>query len=209
MRKLIYILSFFSFLAYHVGSTVAQTAEPLFDTSFTIFGDPEHDYRVHLLVLDRDGDYGMRNNALLTLTQDGCFGKKSIIYDSLSISDPFEDYYIIWENFTPDNVKDMKIYSSSSARSDLHYYLYIVDTAMHTLHRVKGFEDIPNAEYDSVNNIIKSYAMSGRDYWKFYKINAKYKAVDLGYTLYEDHDEKGHKRFEKQWQALKRKNHWK
>jgi hypothetical protein len=51
---------------------------------------------------------------------------------------------------------------------------------------VKGFENLPNPELDTTNNIITSIALSGTNYYTFHRINSKKKLVNLGHGFETD-----------------------
>lgn len=91
---------------------------------------------------------------------------------------------IEWKDFNNDNNKDVLIFYSTGARANPTYHLYLVDTTEHKLTYVKGFEDLPNPEFDSINNIIFSSALHGVSVaTSFYKINSKNQLVNLGHSI--------------------------
>ncbi|SFQ12791.1 XAC2610-related protein [Parafilimonas terrae] len=91
---------------------------------------------------------------------------------------------IEWKDFNNDNNKDVLIFYSTGARANPTYHLYLVDTTEHKLTYVKRFEDLPNPEFDSNNNIIYSSALHGvRVITSFYKINSQNQLVNLGHSI--------------------------
>lgn len=73
-------------------------------------------------------------------------------------------------DFSGDNVKDILIRHYADVRSNLHYYLYIVDMSNDKIKKIKGFEEIKNPHYLPEHNLIDNYVMSGRNWTNFYEI---------------------------------------
>lgn len=196
MRHTIFVL-FIS--VFSVGFAHAQ--QPLFDTTFNVFADPH--YKARFVIDDENGQYGDRRNAALMLFHDS----RLTYIDSLSVTEPSGNR-VERINYNRDNIPDLILFSLEDVRSNVASYLYLVDTLSHSLHRVKGFEEIKNPEYDSVDDIIQSYVISGTDYITFYKINDHFNAIDLGYTVNDDHSRKSEARIKHQLQKIYKKEHW-
>jgi hypothetical protein len=62
----------------------------------------------------------------------------------------------------------------------------LTDLKNHNLIRIKGFEELPNPDLDSTNNIITSIALSGTNYYSFYRVNTKNRLINLGYSFEEN-----------------------
>lgn len=91
------------------------------------------------------------------------------------------------QDFDNDNIKDVLIMNHSGGRSNSTFHLFLVDTLTPKLTYVKGFENLPNPDLDSINNIIMSFGMAGEDViCNYYRINKKKKLVDLGHGLTTD-----------------------
>lgn len=77
---------------------------------------------------------------------------------------------ILFQDFNNDKVKDILIENISDVRSNLTYYLYLVDTTTDKLKKIKNFETIKNPNYLPKYDLIDNMVMSGRDWTAFYKI---------------------------------------
>lgn len=69
---------------------------------------------------------------------------KEIIYKDTIQSRTQEVLFLDYNN---DNIKDILIQNTSSARSNQTYNLYLVDTDKDEIKKVKGFNTIPNPNY--------------------------------------------------------------
>ncbi len=191
---------------FYVTSSHAQK-RPYFDTTIHLFTDTN--YVARFVIDNEDGQYDDddRKNAAFMLFK----GKRLMYHDSLSVTGPDGGDLVQSIDYSGDGIRDLVLFHLSDVRSNHQFYLYIVDTASHSVHRVRGFEEIKSASgapsYDSVNNIIGSYVMSGTDYMKFYKIKPNFTAVDCGYTVYDDHIHD--KRVDRQLQKIYKKEGWK
>jgi hypothetical protein len=97
---------------------------------------------------------------------------------------------IKFEDFNNDKIKDILIENISDVRSNLTYYLYLVDTTHDKLKKIKGFEEIKNPNYLPQYNLIDNYVMSGQIWTSFYKIkNGRIK--DFGIEIIDDQSENG------------------
>ncbi len=77
---------------------------------------------------------------------------------------------ILFEDFNNDGVKDILVENISDVRSNLTYYLYLVDLKNDKLQKIKNFEQIKNPEYLPKYNLVSNLVMSGRNWTRFYKI---------------------------------------
>lgn len=92
--------------------------------------------------------------------------------DSIVFKDTVPSFSGIIEfiDFNNENKTDILVQHSSSARSNIHYTLYRLDTMHHKLIKIKGFEDIPNPRYVPKYDIIDCYALTGINWTNFYSI---------------------------------------
>jgi hypothetical protein len=97
----------------------------------------------------------LTNGQYLSIYSDSIFNKVQKIH--------FADY-------NNDNIKDILVQNFSDARSNWTYCLYLVDTALNKLKKIKGFEEIKNPNYLPQYNIIDCYVISGTNWTDFYKI---------------------------------------
>ena len=89
-------------------------------------------------------------------------------------------------DFNNDKIKDVLVFCSNGARANPRYHLYLTDIKNHKLIRVKNFEELPNPDLDTVNNIITSIGLSGENYYKFYRIDTNNKLINLGHSFKEN-----------------------
>ncbi|HKC35314.1 MAG TPA: hypothetical protein VKB95_04600 [Chitinophagaceae bacterium] len=94
---------------------------------------------------------------------------------------------IAFQDFNNDKRKDVLIFYYTGARANPTYHLYLADFRNRELIRVKGFEKLPNPDLDTTNNIIISIALSGANYYSFYRINKGNKLINLEYSFTENH----------------------
>ena len=92
---------------------------------------------------------------------------------------------IKFEDFNNDRVKDILVENISDVRSNLTYYLYLVNPVTYRLAKIKGFEEIKNPKYKAKYDIIDNYVMSGQNWTSFYKINNN-RVRDLNIVIYDD-----------------------
>ena len=90
------------------------------------------------------------------------------------------------QDFNNDKVKDVLVFCYTGARANPTYHLYLVDIKRKSLKYVRGFEELPNPELYTSNNIITSLALSGTNYYSFYRINSKNKLINLGRSFEAD-----------------------
>ena len=87
---------------------------------------------------------------------------------------------IEFKDMNNDSVQDIMVFYNTGGRANPTYHLYLRDTIHHKITYVKGFEDLPNPNLDTSNNIIASYALSGQSIgYGFYRINNHNKLLNL------------------------------
>ena len=150
------------------------------DRTVTLFGD--NSYKLALHIFDTSNVYDEeKNNAVLTFSRLSGNQKEIFFSDSMFCMYPDIDF----QDFNNDKVKDVLVFYYTGARANPTYHLYLTDLKNHNLIRVKGFEELPNPDLDTANDIIISIALSGSNYYTFYRINSKDKLINLGHG-YED-----------------------
>lgn len=77
-----------------------------------------------------------------------------------------------FEDFNGDEVKDILIQNTSSARSVWTYTLFLVDTVQNKFKKIKNFENAPWPSYIPKHDLVESYALAGVNWIGFYKIQA-------------------------------------
>jgi hypothetical protein len=126
--------------------------------------------------------------------------RKSVIIKDSIFSSVQE---IKFAHFNNDNIKDVLVQNISDVRSNWTYYLYLYNPKTNSFKRVKGFEEIKNPKYNSKENIIESYVVSGQNWIGFYKIKNNI-AVDLKIEI--DNGEYFDRNYEKAIKKIKAKN---
>jgi len=120
-----------------------------------------------------------------------------------SIVKSFEEIRFL--DFNNDNVKDILIENISDVRSNITYYLYLVDTLNDKLTKVKGFNQIKNPHFLPKYNLVDNEVMSGREWTSFYQIQ-KDTIYDFGYVIYKGMNSDGTiAEFEKEYQSTLKK----
>jgi hypothetical protein len=167
-------------IAKSTDTTLKPQTEIYTDSTVTLFDDDS--YKLTLHIFDTANDYDAeRNNAVLTFSRLNGNQKKIFFHDSIFCLHPDIDF----QDFNNDKVKDVLVFYYTGARANPTYHLYLTDLKNHNLIRVKGFEELPNPDLDTTINIITSIALSGSNYYTFYRINSKNKLINLGHG-YED-----------------------
>lgn len=198
--RLLSIASLFFMLASYRNDAGKPVHPPAAYNDTTIFLFGSSDYSLTLHVFNQDELDEENNNATLTLTKN-VNGKTSLLLlDSL---------FCTWtsiqlKDFNNDHIKDILIYHSSSARSNEMFYLYLVNNKLRKLTLVKDFEKIPNPDLDTTNNVITSYAVSGTDYYSFYKIDKKGKLTDLNKSFDSRHDDSDSANYKKVMREIRK-----
>lgn len=122
---------------------------------------------------EKDGYYGEKNSILVI--EQNLKNRKSVILKDSIFSSVQE---IKFADFNNDKMKDVLVQNISDVRSNWTYYLYLYNPKTNSFKRVKGFEEIKNPKYNSKDNIVESYVVSGQNWIGFYKIKNNI-AVDL------------------------------
>lgn len=143
-------------------------------------------YKLTLSVFDTTGDDETIPNTLFTLSK-LTNGHYLPIYSD-SIFNKFQEIH--FADFNSDKVKDILVQSISDVRSNLTYYLYLVDTTNDKLKKIKGFEEIKNPNYLLQYNLIDNYVMSGKIWTSFYKIKGD-SIKDFDIVIYDDQTDNG------------------
>ena len=150
------------------------------DKTVNLFGDSS--YKLTLHIFDTTNYDEETINATLTFTKQEKNYVKVLFRDSLYCLYPDIDF----QDFNNDKEKDVLIFYYTGARANPTYHLYLTDLKNRKLLRVKGFEKLPNPDLDTTNNIIISIALSGTNYYSFYRINKANKLINLGYSFTEN-----------------------
>jgi hypothetical protein len=178
------------------GMAKTKTTFSALDTVWFPFSDSSYRLKIHIFkpggISDDD------TNSVITFNQVKTGKTRQIFQDSLFCT----DYYIDHQDFNNDHVKDILVYNHpGGARSNPSFHLYLVNKVRHKLTYVKGFEKLLNPGFDSVYNIISSLRLSGRNYYTFYRINAKNKLISLGHG-YIDKQEEDTSQYERAVRAI-------
>ena len=187
-------------LAKPFGATTKLKGEIYADsTTVTLFGD--NSYKLTLHIFDTTNIYDAENNnAVLTFSKQDKRQTKILFRDSLFCMYPD----IVFRDFNNDKIKDVIVFYYTGARANPTYHLYLTDNKNHKLIRVKGFEELPNPNLDTANNIIESIALSGSNYYRFYRIDKKSKLINLGHGFEENPNDST--QYEKAIQQILNKN---
>lgn len=163
------------------GNYTEGSTEIICDTIY-----PYEGFKIVLNKYDKEGGDETVNNSVFILSklQNGNYVE---IYRD-SIFRQFDD--IQFRDYNGDAVKDILIENISDVRSNLTYYLYLVDLKKDKLTKIKGFEEIKNPNYLPEHHLIDCSVMSGRDWTSFYKIQGD-SVKDFGYVVYWGQDEEG------------------
>ena len=141
----------------------------------------------------KDGFDGEKNS-ILTIEQN----KSVIVKDSIFSS----AQKIEFADFNNDKIKDILVQNISDVRSNWTYYLYLYNPKTNRFKRVKGFEEIKNPKFNSKDNIVESYVVSGQNWIGFYKIKNN-RAIDLKMEI--DNGENFERDYEKTIKKIKSK----
>ena len=144
----------------------------------------DKNYKLKLIQLGKDDDDNY-NFILIALKNNN--GKEIEFFRDTIESRTQEIKFV---DFNNDNIKDILVQNISDVRSNLTYYLYLVDPIHDKLKRIKGFEEIKNPNYLPKYNIIDNIVMSGNDWTSFYKIQGD-TIKDFGILIYDYHNESG------------------
>jgi len=164
-----------------VDTKIKTETEVYTDTTVILFGDTSCELTLH--IFDTTNNYDAENNnAVLTLSEQERNQNKILFHDSIFCMYPDIDF----KDFNNDKIKDVLIFYYTGARANPTYHLYLSDSKNHKLIRVKGFEELPNPDLDTTNDIITSIALSGANYYSFYRIDTKNKLINLGHSFEEN-----------------------
>ncbi len=161
--------------SYH--TTDLTDEDIITDDSAMVFGD--ENYMLFLHTFDNANSNASTKNTTLTLTKKTEKRVDTLFKDSLHCMHPD----ISFKDFNNDKVKDVLIFYYTGGRANPTYHLYLTDLKKKSLIRIRGFEELPNPELDTRNNIITSVALAGTYFWSFYTINHKNKLVELGHEF--------------------------
>ena len=167
-------------LPSQVDKTIDSHANMYTDKTVTLFGDSS--YKLTLHIFDTTKSDQETKNAILTFSKQEKNYVKVFFRDSLYCLYPDIDF----QDFNNDKLKDVLVFYYTGARANPTYHLYLTDEKNHKLIRVKGFQELPNPQLDTTNNIIISVALSGTNYYSFYRISKANKLINLGYNFTED-----------------------
>ena len=181
------------------GFSVSHSPFQYDDTTIFLFADVNYRLTLHIYK-SIEGVHEDETNATLTLSKKVNGQTRILLHDSLFCSRP----EIKLVDFSNDHVKDIMITHAFDVRSNQMNYLYIVDNKLKKIFFVKGFEEIRNPEFDGKNNIITSYAVSGKDYYSFYRISKKNKLIDLNKSFDAQKNENDSINYEKAIRAIRR-----
>jgi len=149
------------------------------DSTLTLFDD----YQLTLHIFDTTNNYDAQSkNAILTFSRQKADQTQVFFRDSIFCMYPDMDFI----DFNNDKIKDVLVFYYTGARANPTYHLYLTDVNNRKLIRVKGFEDLPNPNLDTTNNVIESIALSGTNYYSFYRISSNSKLISLGHSFYEN-----------------------
>ena len=157
-----------------------KTASIYTDRIVTLFGDSS--YKLALHIFDIANDEEDTKNATLIFTKQEKDNVRVFFRDSLFCMYP----EISFQDFNNDKIKDVLIFYFTGGRANPTYHLYLTDAKNRKLMRVKGFEELPNPDLDTTNNIIVSIALSGTNHYSFYRINKGNKLTNLGNDFFEN-----------------------
>ena len=143
-------------------------------------------YRITLITFDKNNEDETVFNSVFILAK-LINGKYKTIYSDSIYSRISE---VKFKDYNNDKVKDILIQNYSDVRSNLTYYLYLVDTKTDKLKKIRGFEEIKNPNYLPQYNLIDNYVLSGRIWTSFYKIKGA-RIKDFGIEIYDNQTEDG------------------
>ncbi len=151
------------------------------DSTLTIFNSKN--YQFVLTILDPGSSNEERPNAQVLIKHFFPGEENIIMYKPV-----FCQYRsIVLKDFNNDGVKDILVLHTSSARSNLSYYLYLVTHKKRSFIPVFGFEELLNPEIDKKTGIITSTALYGnKQSFSFYKISKTGKLVKTGRSYEEE-----------------------
>jgi hypothetical protein len=172
-----------------IQNELSQTGTDKFDTTEIICDSIYTNKRYKIIVTNFSNETSYDEGVYNSIFRFYYFknGKYQELYSD-SIQRHFDE--IKFEDFNNDKVKDVLIENISDVRSNLTYYLYLIDTAENRLKKIKGFEAIKNPNYLPQYNLIDNYVMSGKIWTSFYKIKGD-TIKDFGIEIYHNQKDDG------------------
>ncbi len=163
--------------------TVKENATSSEKTDTTIYPFSDTSYKLTVNQFNSDAKGHDKINSTVTFKHLDRKSLQTLFVDSFYCMYPDIELH----DFNNDRVKDILVFSSTGGRSNPTYHFYLVDSLTHKLTYIKGFENLPNPDFDSTNNIITSVALAGTEnIWSFYRINSKNQLVNLGHGFTAD-----------------------
>ena len=141
-----------------------ETTEIICDS---VYKDKE--YKIILRRFSDDKSYDEKDRNTVFTFNEKVNGKYTELFRD-SIESHFESFE--FKDFNGDKIKDILIENISDVRSNLTYYLYLVDLNKNKLKKIKGFEKIKNPHFLSKYNLIDNYVNSGTNWTSFYEIKS-------------------------------------
>lgn len=135
---------------------VKTSAGPSSDTALYLFHSDSIYIRV--LLFDPTVKWPERNNTVVSMIK--IQGVTRAICYSDSVYCKFIDIMVC--DINGDKQNDLMLFFDNGARSNPSYHLYVL-RAPAFIKRISGFENLPNIDYDSANNVIVSVALAGVD----------------------------------------------
>lgn len=171
-------------IADSLGIKPADTTIKTYDTTLLLFSDSS--YKLDFHFLDTKSTREEKTNSIVTFNFTRNDTTVRLFQDSFYCMNTM----IKRKDFNNDNIKDILFFYYTGGRANPTYHLYVIDTVKYSLTYIKGFENLPNPDLDSSNNIITSAALAGTDIiWSFYRINSQNKLVDLKHGFTADLDD--------------------
>lgn len=149
------------------------------DTTWITYPSESVNYKIALVPLPNEviSSIDTPYNSVFILFEETA--DKTII---VSIDSIWSKGNVEFADYNNDNIKDLLIDHTSSARGNESYYLYLIPKSRKGLKKIRNFEKIPNPFFDSTNNVISNYVLTGTNYTDFYKISGD-SVIDLHMTI--------------------------
>ncbi len=165
---------------------ITKSIERGYDTLF-IFCDsiyPGKNYFVSQIKFNDTLDDENIDNTIFIFGVDKSGIKTELFRDSI-----FSQFLEIeFKDFNNDSVPDILVENTSSARSNLTYYLYLMCLNKNKVKKIRKFETIPNPDYNKEYNIVDNYVLTGINYTNFYSI-VNNKIIDYHITIEDNQSE--------------------
>jgi len=178
----------FILLSLSAVNSVAQNkfSLPLCDTIHCDSIYPDKNYQITLAVIGSTNEDENIPNTLLTVSRLSG-GKYMPIFSDSVFS---KTRTVEFADFNNDKVPDILVQHISDVRSNQTYHLYLIDTALNKLKKIKGFEAIKNPTYLPQYKLVSNYVMSGKIWTSFYKIKGD-SIKDFGIVIYDNQTDDG------------------